>query len=147
MSKAPDFVDRYVGRRIRVRRLALGMSQEKLASSLGLTFQQVQKYEMGTNRVGAGRLFLISRTLDVSIGYFFDGLSYVDPESGESSLVCDLACGMSEDSSDASFVMDFFSSTDGITVSKSFFKLDVRKRRLVMDLINSLLDKSDDTSV
>lgn len=68
-------VDIHVGSRIRTRRAMLGYSQERLASALGLTFQQVQKYERGTNRVGASRLFHISRILDVPISYFFDNLS------------------------------------------------------------------------
>ncbi|MBX9635255.1 MAG: helix-turn-helix domain-containing protein [Magnetospirillum sp.] len=68
-------VDAHVGRRIRQRRTVLGMSQEKLAEAMGLTFQQVQKYEKGNNRVGASRLFDLSRVLDVPIAYFFDELS------------------------------------------------------------------------
>ncbi len=67
-------VDAHVGTRIRLRRAALGLSQEKLAQALGLTFQQVQKYEKGVNRVGASRLYDLARVLDVPIGYFFDQL-------------------------------------------------------------------------
>lgn len=70
-----NVVDAHVGSRIRLRRTLIGFSQEKLANALGLTFQQVQKYERGTNRVGASRLFHISRILDVPISYFFDELS------------------------------------------------------------------------
>ncbi len=68
----PDNVDVHVGQRLRVRRSLLGMSQEKLAEAIGLTFQQVQKYERGINRISAGRLFQFSRILDVPIGYFYD---------------------------------------------------------------------------
>ncbi|HLO78996.1 MAG TPA: helix-turn-helix transcriptional regulator [Magnetospirillum sp.] len=68
-------VDAYVGKRIRLRRGELGMTQERLADALGLTFQQVQKYEKGANRVGASRLFDLARVLEVPIGYFFDELS------------------------------------------------------------------------
>jgi len=67
-------VDAHVGNRIRLRRMALGLSQEKLAQALGLTFQQVQKYEKGINRVGASRLYDLARVLDVPIGYFFEDL-------------------------------------------------------------------------
>ena len=67
-------VDAHVGRRIRLRRTLLGMSQERLAEALGLTFQQVQKYEKGVNRVGASRLFDLARVLEVPIGYFFDDM-------------------------------------------------------------------------
>jgi transcriptional regulator with XRE-family HTH domain len=66
--------DMHVGQRMRLRRLELDMSQEKMADSLGITFQQIQKYEKGTNRISAGRLLDLSRTLDVPVGYFFDGL-------------------------------------------------------------------------
>ncbi len=67
----PNPIDVHVGSRIRLRRTLLGMSQEKLGEAIGLTFQQVQKYERGANRVGASRLYDLSRVLDVSIGYFF----------------------------------------------------------------------------
>ncbi|QGG93553.1 helix-turn-helix domain-containing protein (plasmid) [Agrobacterium sp. MA01] len=72
MRKAPDAIDRHVGARIRLRRNMLGVSQEKLAEGLGLTFQQVQKYEKGTNRVGASRLQHIAAILDTPISYFFE---------------------------------------------------------------------------
>ncbi|CUW39908.1 Putative transcriptional regulator HTH-XRE family [Magnetospirillum sp. XM-1] len=68
-------IDVHVGARIRLRRTLLGMSQEKLGECLGLTFQQVQKYERGANRVGASRLFDLSRVLDVRVGYFFEEIS------------------------------------------------------------------------
>ena len=69
---SPDNVDVHVGKRLRVRRSLLGMSQEKLAEAIGLTFQQVQKYERGVNRISAGRLFQFSRILDVPVSYFYD---------------------------------------------------------------------------
>jgi len=74
-SKLPNLVDRHVGRRMRLRRRALKLSQEKLGHELGLTFQQVQKYERGVNRVSAGRLFEISQVMDVPVSYFFDGIA------------------------------------------------------------------------
>src|SRR3954465_1224783 len=70
----PSPIDVHVGSRIRLRRTLLGMSQERLGESLGLTFQQVQKYERGVNRVGASRLFDLSRVLDVPISFFFDDM-------------------------------------------------------------------------
>src|SRR5471032_790567 len=72
-TKAPNPVDKYVGSRVRMRRMMLGMSQEKLGNSLGLTFQQVQKYEKGTNRIGASRLQQISQILQVPVSFFFEG--------------------------------------------------------------------------
>nr|WP_275415035.1 helix-turn-helix transcriptional regulator [Novacetimonas pomaceti] len=74
MSSSPSPVDVYVGSRIRLRRTLLGMSQERLGTALGLTFQQVQKYERGANRVGASRLYDLARVLDVPIAFFFDGM-------------------------------------------------------------------------
>ena len=73
VSKTPDPIDKYVGSRIRMRRIMLGMSQEKLGDALGLTFQQVQKYEKGTNRVGASRLQQIADVLQVHVSFMFEG--------------------------------------------------------------------------
>src|SRR5215831_229867 len=71
-SDKPNPTDVHVGSRVRLRRTLLGMSQEKLGEAIGLTFQQVQKYERGANRVGASRLFDLSRVLDVPVSYFFE---------------------------------------------------------------------------
>src|SRR6476619_1745933 len=76
----PNPIDVHVGSRIRLRRTLLGMSQERLAEAIGLTFQQVQKYERGANRVGSSRLFDLSRVLDVTVSYFFDDMP-ADPDS------------------------------------------------------------------
>jgi len=84
-TKAPNPVDKYVGSRVRMRRIMLGMSQEKLGDALGLTFQQVQKYEKGTNRVGASRLNQIANVLGVSLPSLFDGApTATEDESGHS---------------------------------------------------------------
>lgn len=72
-NKSPDPVDVHVGQRVRARRKMLGLSQTQLGNELGVTFQQVQKYERGTNRIGSSRLFRISTTLDVPVAYFFEG--------------------------------------------------------------------------
>ena len=74
VEQGPNPVDVHVGKRLRLRRTMLGLSQEKLGEAIGLTFQQVQKYERGTNRIGCSRLFDLSRVLDVDIGYFFDDM-------------------------------------------------------------------------
>ena len=74
MKKVPNPIDRHVGSRVRMRRILLGMSQEKLGEALGLTFQQVQKYEKGTNRISASRLQQFSSILQVPISFFFEGL-------------------------------------------------------------------------
>ncbi|MGO4386556.1 helix-turn-helix domain-containing protein [Microvirga sp. 2YAF29] len=73
-QKSPNPTDRHIGSRVRARRVMLGMSQEKLAEALGLTFQQVQKYEKGINRIGASRLLSIAGILDVGIDFFFEGI-------------------------------------------------------------------------
>ena len=73
-KKSPDAVDTHVGSRIRMRRIAMGMSQERLGEALGLTFQQVQKYEKGANRIGAGRLYATANALGVDVAFFFQGL-------------------------------------------------------------------------
>lgn len=74
MAKRTDLIDKHVGNRVRMRRLMLKMTQEKLGDELGLTFQQVQKYEKGTNRISASRLQYLSRILDVPVPFFFEGL-------------------------------------------------------------------------
>jgi transcriptional regulator with XRE-family HTH domain len=77
-SKKPDLIDVEVGQRIRIQRLAAGLSQSELAGRIGVTFQQVQKYEKGMNRVGAGRLTKIARVLNVPVGSFFDGRDTIE---------------------------------------------------------------------
>jgi transcriptional regulator with XRE-family HTH domain len=77
-SKKPDLIDVEVGQRIRIQRLAAGLSQSELAERIGVTFQQVQKYEKGMNRVGAGRLTKIARVLNVPVGSFFDGREEIE---------------------------------------------------------------------
>jgi DNA-binding XRE family transcriptional regulator len=79
--KEPQAVDRHVADRIRQKRIEIGMTQETLADALGVTFQQVQKYEKGTNRVSAGRLFRIANLLEVEVSYFFEGLPRVASKS------------------------------------------------------------------
>lgn len=80
-EKKPNPIDVHVGMRVRTRRLFLGMSQEKLGDELGITFQQIQKYERGVNRIGASRLYRISKVLQVPVGYFFEGLDVVEEAS------------------------------------------------------------------
>ena len=76
-GKKPNPVDAHVGSRVRLRRMLLGMSQERLGESMGLTFQQVQKYEKGVNRIGASRLFQISKILDVPVQFFFEEAPHI----------------------------------------------------------------------
>src|SRR3989337_1474607 len=99
-KKAPNPVDKHVGSRVRMRRMMLSMSQEKLGDALGLTFQQVQKYEKGTNRLGASRLQHISDILQVPVSFFFEGAPILNQR----------ATGMSEAPSPA-FVSDFLATS------------------------------------
>lgn len=79
----PNPTDIHVGKRLRLRRTLLGMSQEKLGVAVGLTFQQVQKYERGTNRIGASRLYELSRVLGVSVNYFFEEMPEAEPQAAQ----------------------------------------------------------------
>ena len=127
MSHHP--VDVYVGSRIKHQRTVSGISQEKLGNELGLTFQQVQKYEKGANRVGASRLFQISKILNVSPAFFFEGMPE-DPSNG-------YASGMAEES--AGFEHDNLSKRETLELVRAYYKIedtDVRKR--VFDLIKSI---------
>lgn len=128
VKKAPNPVDKHVGSRVRMRRMMLGMSQEKLGDALGLTFQQVQKYEKGTNRIGASRLQQISHILQVPISFFFEGAPAV---SGR-------ATGMGEAPSPA-YVSDFLATSDGLALTKAFMRIkDAKTRRRIVDLVEAI---------
>jgi transcriptional regulator with XRE-family HTH domain len=129
-KKAPNPVDKHVGSRVRMRRMMLGMSQEKLGDALGLTFQQVQKYEKGTNRIGASRLQQISHILQVPVSFFFDGAPTV-PLGGRLE-------GMSEAPSPA-YVSDFLATSDGLALTKAFMRIaDSKLRRRIVDLVEQI---------
>lgn len=132
--KASNPIDIHVGSRVRMRRLLLGMSQEKLGEKLGITFQQVQKYEKGTNRIGASRLFRISEVLGVPVSFFYDDL----PGKGDGS-----AAGFAESRSET-YVVDFISSAEGLQLNKAFLKIhNPRVRRKVVELVRALADKDE----
>lgn len=134
-KKVPNPIDRYVGSRVRMRRVILGMSQEKLGEALGLTFQQVQKYEKGANRIGASRLQQISRTLDVPPAFFFDGAPSFDlPSAVASSAVS----GVAEEVS-SSYVADFLSTSEGLHLNMAFARIsDQKVRKRIVDLVLAL---------
>lgn len=124
-------MDAHVGSRVRLRRMLLGMSQEKLGEQLGLTFQQVQKYEKGVNRIGASRLFDLAKVLGVPIQFFYDEA----PPSAPHGLY---APGMAERPQEG-FVIDFLSSRDGLELNKAFVRIaDPKVKRAVVDLVRSL---------
>jgi transcriptional regulator with XRE-family HTH domain len=135
-KKQPNPIDIHVGSRIRLRRTMLGMSQEKLGEALGITFQQVQKYEKGTNRVGASRLQNIAAILGVPISFFFED---APGDNGETS-----ATGMSENSS--AYVVNFLSSSEGLQLNRAFVKIsDPRVRRRIIDLVKALAAEAEDS--
>lgn len=131
-KRQPNPVDIHVGGRLRMRRMLVGMSQEKLGESLGLTFQQVQKYEKGTNRIGASRLYKISQILSVPVNFFFENI----PNEEET-------IGFSENNSE-NFAYDFMNSAEGFQLGQAFSSIkDVRIRRRIIDLVRSLSDNTD----
>src|SRR6202008_1825641 len=128
-KKAPNPTDKHVGARVRMRRMMLGMSQEKLGDALGLTFQQVQKYEQGANRIGASRLQPIAHILQVPGSFFFDG---APPAAGQQ------PDGLSEAPSPA-YVSDFLATSDGLALTKAFMRIsDSKLRRRTVDLVEQI---------
>ncbi|MBB4009474.1 helix-turn-helix domain-containing protein [Allorhizobium taibaishanense] len=134
-KKKPNPIDIHVGSRIRLRRTMLGMSQEKLGESLGITFQQIQKYEKGTNRVGASRLQNISSILNVPVSFFFEDAPGEQVVAGTN--------GFSEAAS-SNYVVDFLSSSEGLQLNRAFVKInDPKVRRKVVDLVKALAADAD----
>jgi transcriptional regulator with XRE-family HTH domain len=130
-KKGPNPIDKHVGSRVRMRRMMLGMSQEKLGDALDLTFQQVQKYEKGTNRIGASRLQQISHILQVPVSFFFEGAP-----SGVS------AGTAAADAPSPAYVSDFLASSEGLALTKAFMRLkDPKIRRRIVDLVESIVDE------
>jgi transcriptional regulator with XRE-family HTH domain len=127
-KKAPNPIDKHVGSRVRMRRMMLSMSQEKLGGALGLTFQQVQKYEKGTNRIGASRLQQISNILQVPVAFFFEGAPTFHPQSE----------GMSEAPS-PTYVAEFLAAADGLALTKAFMEIkEAKLRRRIVDLVEEI---------
>jgi transcriptional regulator with XRE-family HTH domain len=132
-KKQANPIDGQVGNRVRLRRMLIGMSQERLGELLGLTFQQVQKYEKGVNRIGAGRLFEVSRILGVPIDYFYEGVSG------------SLAGGGFSENEASPPVMEFVSSGEGLQLSLAFMKIkDPKLRKRVLDLVKQMAEGEDD---
>lgn len=133
-KKKPNPIDTHVGSRVRLRRTMLGMSQEKLGEALGITFQQVQKYEKGSNRIGASRLQHISDVLNVPVAYFFEDAPGSPAQTGS---------GMNETGSD--YVVDFLSTSEGLQLNRAFVRIaDPKVRKRVIDLVRTLAGSSDD---
>lgn len=125
----PNYIDVHVGARIRMRRQLVNMSQERLGELLGITFQQVQKYEKGSNRISASRLFYASKTLGVPVQFFFDGLPGSEGADG-------LREGSSGDEFSAALM-----STEGVQLAKAFKDADTStKRKLIASLARLIVD-------
>ena len=132
-KKQPNPIDIHVGSRVRLRRMMMNMSQEKLGDSLGITFQQIQKYEKGTNRIGASRLQHIARVLSVPVSYFFE-----DAPGGSTQ-----ASGFAE-SQAASYVVDFLSSSEGLQLNRAFVRIkDAKVRRKLIELVRAIAGDGD----
>ena len=126
-KKKPNPIDIHVGSRIRLRRTMLGMSQEKLGESLGITFQQIQKYERGANRISASKLYEAARLLQSPVSYFFEGLD----ETAQNSV----------DDGFAQRMTQFVATPEGLELAGLFPRLgDRRLRRRVVDLVKAMVD-------
>ena len=127
MRNIPDPIDRHAGARLRMRRMMVGMSQEKLGAALGITFQQIQKYEKGANRIAASRLQQIARILQVPPSFFFDeapadaaSAGFAEPDAG-------------------GYVVDFLATAEGVELNRAFAMIrDPKVRRRIVDLVVSL---------
>lgn len=134
-SRRPNPIDVHVGGRVRMRRMLLGMSQEKLGELLGLTFQQIQKYEKGTNRIGASRLFELSRILAVPVQYFYDEAPNIGTAEGQAGFA-------EQNGSGTEYVVDFVGSREGIELNRAFLRITNPKiRRSIVELVRSLADE------
>src|SRR3989344_3131939 len=132
-KKAPNPVDKHVGNRVRMRRMMLQMSQTSLGNALKLTFQQVQKYEKGTNRIGASRLQAIANILQVPVSFFF---GRAPPVPGPAVVGGELPS--------PAYVSDFLATSDGLSLTKSFMRIKNSKlRRRIVDLVEQIADEGD----
>lgn len=125
VKKSPNPIDKHVGSRVRMRRMILSMSQEKLGDALGLTFQQVQKYEKGTNRIGASRLQHISQIMQVPVAFFFEGAPGQQKVDGIAPS--------------PAYVSDFLATSDGLALTKAFTQIkDAKLRRRIVNLVEEI---------
>ncbi len=123
VNRRPNAIDRQVAARVRMRRLMLDMPQERLAAGLGVSFQQLQKYEKGNNRIGAGRLQQLAEILQVPIGFFFE--DFPTPGSRKTAL--------------PSYISDFLMTADGLALIRAFMNVrDARERRGIVILVEAM---------
>ena len=132
-EKAPNPVDQHVGNRVRMRRMMLAMSQTNLGNALGLTFQQIQKYEKGTNRIGASRLQQISRTLQVPVAFFFEGAPSVPGTPEPTEMVPSPA-----------YVTAFLATSDGFALTKAFMRIkNTKLKQRIVALVEEIAVNRD----
>lgn len=130
-ERVANAVDRRLGQRVRTRRLEIGMSQEKLADLLGVTFQQVQKYEKGINRIAASRLFDIAASLDMPVSSFFEGLTPAR------------ASGVAENEGGDSFIYDVLATPEGLQLVTLFSAIESPKvRKRVVELVRAIAEEN-----
>lgn len=133
MTKVPNPIDRHVGARVRMRRMMIGMSQERLGEALGLTFQQVQKYEKGTNRISASRLQQISETLNIPLAFFFKGAPVAEGGAVNG--------GFAESAPEEGYASDFVMTAEGLSLNRAFARItDPKVRKRIVDLIVALAE-------
>jgi transcriptional regulator with XRE-family HTH domain len=131
VKKIPNPIDKHVGSRVRMRRLMVNLSQEKLGEKLGLTFQQVQKYEKGMNRIGASRLQHIAEILAVPVAFFFEG--------SPATVVPGLA-----ESDQPPLMNEFLATSEGLQLNRAFLKIrDARIRRRVVELVAAMAGEDE----
>jgi transcriptional regulator with XRE-family HTH domain len=133
MKKSGNPIDKHVGNRVRMRRMMLNLSQGKLGAALGLTFQQIQKYEKGTNRIGASRLAHISDVLQVPVAFFFEGAPKQQRQGNKV-----------QDDPTPDYVTDFLATSDGLALSKAFMRIkEPRVRRCIVALAKEIAGADD----
>lgn len=137
-SRKPNPIDTHVGSRVRLQRMLRGISQEKLGEKLGLTFQQIQKYEKGVNRIGASRLFELSNVLGVPVQFFYDDAPILEDRGTAQP-------GFAEAPPADSYVFEFLNTREGLELNRAFAKIsDPATRRAIIDLVRALA--KDDAS-
>ena len=129
MKKVPDPIDVHVGSRVRLRRTLLGMSQSKLGDALGLTFQQIQKYEKGSNRIGSSRLYRLSKILDVPVAFFFEELPS-DVSAGAQSAV---------ESTEGSFEQNRLVRRETLELVRAYYRIkETKVRKRIFELVKTV---------
>ncbi len=126
----PDIIDKHVGKQLKNRRILIGLSQEKLAEHIGVTFQQVQKYERGSNRISASRLYSFSKLLEVSIDYFYDGLPGISAQKAIYGMSDNKQQGFnSAPDHSKNIPEDLMTQKETIDLVRSYYSVDDEKKR------------------